>query len=254
MTSTPVRALLAAGASGLLLAALLVAVPGAATATSAAARAAGTPRPRVSISVDRTRPIARESVSFRGAVAGPTRRVVLQRAGNGHWHTIVKGRTAKRGGYRFSIRAAHLPTQRYRVVAPTARRQGRVLRTTRSRAVTLRLVGQTARLSAPATATQGEAFGVTGTFTPVRRGRRVVLQRYDEDDWTTIQTGVQPRSGRLSFPVVPMRSGTIRYRVAAAAHAGAAAIGSSPRDVDVAPDAEEQPPATAEGGFTRSTG
>lgn len=149
----------------------------------------------------RTRPISGELVTFRGAVPPrASRDVRLQQRQGDRWVRVASGRTGAQGRYALTTRVITLrgsSTVKYRVVAPRARVAGKVRATAVTRTRTLAPQGQTAGLRVDPSASTGPVdVTMTATFTPARRGRRVVFQERRQGDWETLAVTAQGRSGR----------------------------------------------------------
>jgi chitinase len=169
-----------------------------------AARASSVDRP-----VSKMSAIAGERVAIRGAVPQRVRRpVALQRRVGGHWHQVDRARTSRAGRYSFELRARGAT---YRVVARSVQAGRERLPAWTSRRTTVAPQVQTGSLRPP-----------VATFTPVRRGRPVVLQVARANGWTTVARATQDARGHARFTMSPTARTT--YRAVAERWHGAPAV------------------------------
>ena len=193
-----------------------------------------------SLSVAPSNPVPRERIVLSGRFGSNVQRPVrLQYWTGSRWAVLDRSSTTSEGRFRFATRAV-APSRRFRVRAPrvTRRVDGRrrtfTAVTTESRRV--RTVQPRARLSfVPAPVGQskaGETMLTPGSarFTPVRRGRPVVLQRRSGGAWRAVVRSVQNRRGSFAFNV-PARKNNgdlYRYRAVTRRANGAPAVKSRP--------------------------
>lgn len=170
--------------------------------------------------------ILAEQMSFSGAVPSKrrVRPVILQRYIGGKWVRVASSLTTSRGAFRVISRApGRVGRFSYRVLAPrVAKKRLRAVRTP-TRAV--RVVRQSATLSAPTTGVVQKAFTVTARFFPSRFGRRVQIQQWVAGAWKPVAYGSQDRYGVARVPVTVAAStaGARSFRAVALARAGAGA-------------------------------
>lgn len=178
-----------------------------------ATRADSVERPARTVGV-----IAGERVAMAGAVPQRVRRpVTLQRRVGGQWRQVDRSRTSRAGRYAFDLRAR---AATYRVVARSVQAGRERLPAWTSRRTVVAPRAQTGSLRPP-----------VATFTPVRRGRPVVLQVAGSGGWTTIARATQDARGQARFTMSP--SATTTYRAVAERWHGAAAVASAPVTITV---------------------
>jgi beta-glucanase (GH16 family) len=176
-----------------------------------------------------SRPVAAERVAFSGRLPSRYERPVkLQVRTSYGWKTLARSTTAKTGGFKI-VAAMPKGKRTFRAYAPKTARSSAVA----TRTLTLSSAGQSASLDFVSAAIGQTKSGtanltpVLATFTPVRSGREVALQRYSSGRWSTVQTLRQDSSGRALF-MPSIASGETRpYRVMAKAFSGAAAVYSA---------------------------
>ena len=80
----------------------------------------------------------------------------------------------------------------------------------------------------------GERVTARASFTPVRRGRPVLLQRLTGSRWAVVGSGRENDRGTVRFRVGTARAGTFQYRAVAPRHQGAARVTTATRRLTVA--------------------
>ena len=158
---------LSAGLVTGLMAALLLAVPGASAAAT-------------SIALSRTSVIGGESTKVTGSTGVRVPRpVVLQRKSGTSWVKVSSAKTTRTGAFSFTTKPSTTVGSKrtLRVQAPKVKIGSKTYKSVTTGSRTVTTVAQTAAISAPATAVQGESFTVSATFTPTRAGRATALQQ-----------------------------------------------------------------------------
>jgi glucose/arabinose dehydrogenase len=187
------------------------------------ARTVSAPRPTLLP----TRTVSREPVTLRGSLGTRFKRpAVLQRKVGSRWANSTRKTTSSTGAYTFQLTAPSTSTY-YRVAAGAVRYKGKRYAARVSPYVRLTVVPRSVTLPLPRTALAGVPPTVVASATPVRSGRQMLLQRRSGADWTTVATGKQGSTGKVSFAVpiddLGLGPGTFRARVPA--------VGSDPQVV-----------------------
>lgn len=191
----------------------------------------------ITLAVSIPRPIAGERVTLKGKFGTAVQRPVhLQYLKRSRWVTLAKKTTASTGRFAFTTKVPGA-SRKFRAVAPRFVKNGRTYRKTTSDPRTVKTVRQTARLDlvrAPVAQAKGSyelgaPSGIdltpgTATFTPVRAGRKVLIQRYAGGSWRTVREGTQNRRGAFAFRI-NRRSGA--HRAVTVARKGARAKASA---------------------------
>lgn len=165
-----------------------------------------------SLRVSDSRPIRGETVTVRADLPGSGQRTIrLQRRAGNRWVTVATKRSDRKLAATFTRRTTSAITLRAVAGSGSDRRT--------SRRVTVRPVGQGARLVLPQRASAGESLRAAAVFTPARRGRLVSFQQYSGGTWRTVARTRQDRDGQAIATVRPTAS--TRYRVATASARGA---------------------------------
>lgn len=209
----------------LLLSVLLVGVPPAALPAEAAALA--------KISVAPSKPIKSEQFTVTGTL-GTTivRPVMLQAKSGSRWKTLSTGNTDALG--KFTLTAStKAKSVKVRALAPPVVVNGSSFAQVTSRTVTVRTVGQKAKLSLPKKATVGTSVTAKLSVTPGRSGRPVEVQVKQAGSWVKVAAGTQSASGKAKLTFTPTTAGKLRYRAYAPAWHGAAAVTSGQSKVTV---------------------
>ncbi len=208
----------------LVTAGLLGLVPGGASGAAAAPSVAEL---RATTRDDRA--MAREAFSLTGRLpTGFARTVRLQYRTGSRWVTVTSQRTGSGG--RFTFRGVRTSTGRtYQVVAPSVRRGSKRYVWTRTPRRTVTVVAQRAAVALLPQIVQGSAVpasasrartGGYATFSPVRLGRVVVVERRVGSRWTKVATGAENADGVAEFSF-PGAAGTRPYRARALTFRGA---------------------------------
>jgi hypothetical protein len=127
-------------------------------------------------SVKPGKPIKKEQFSVRGSLATEIARPVkLQRKTSSGWKTIKESTSTGTG--RFSFTTATSGDKTYRVRAPQATVGEKTYKARTTAKRTVKPVSQTAKvtLSTPRVRVGSNKLDIVGAFTPVRKGRAVVL-------------------------------------------------------------------------------
>lgn len=148
-------------------------------------------------------------------------RLVLQRRDGKKWRSVARTQLKSKKKVTFDSR---VPTKakkavRYRVRAVVGKKQ--------YAAGSLRLKVAPQRLAVAPSSTNAEAdVTYASRLTPVRAGREVVLERWADGAWSTVEgAALQSAAVNLSAPALNYPAW---YRVSAAAHNGIAAVRSKP--------------------------
>lgn len=197
------------------------------------------PQPPAAAAAAPIQVIAGEPVFIAGTFASRVKRpVTLQRYVGKRWARVTTGRTTSRGAYSFRV-TAPARSAAFRVVAPRAKVGGTVRRSRISAVRRTAVVAQRGILTIPSVAVQDRPIGVRATFVPARSGRPVRLERRIGDDWVGVAEGVQDSGGRAAFTVEQSTSTT--YRAVTVPWRGAAARGTTSRQVGVTAAPEDGP-------------
>ena len=189
------------------------------------------------LSFSPVRPIVGEYTWVRGKLSTRVVRPVrLQYYKSGTGWTVLPfkyqgdgalGRTFSGGSFRFRPRGV-LPYRSFRVVAPRVRINGTWYAAQVSSARRLYAVRQTASARlVPAPIGQSKDTTVQGltpvhaSFSPVRRGRGVTLQRYSGGGWRNVGSSVQDTRGTATFNINTTYAQRYNHRVVAASYNGA---------------------------------
>lgn len=186
--------------------------------------------------------MAGERVSVRGRLSSTrARRVLLQVRSGGRWKTLAKS-TTRRHRYSIPIRLTRAVT-RLRVVAPRiSKRPGLRAAVTAVRAV--RLAAQSVQLTGPAMVKSGQQAALTVAALPIRRARRIRLERLVGTSFVSQGTLKTDSAGRATFSTVPPAA-TNTYRAVALPFHGARSGTSARWTVAAATDPPSTgPPAT----------
>jgi outer membrane protein assembly factor BamB len=199
-------------------------------------RAAALAAPRLTASPSSA--IVREKVRLRGKLPPPARRpAVLQRKKGSTWVKVRSVRTTAKGKFSF-VTKARPRTTTYRVTAPATNAAPSVK--TPKRAVTT--VPQTVTFTMAASVAPGAEAKVSASFTPVRPGRAVQLQRQSGGSWLVVDSGTEGSAGTAILRADTDTIGNGTYRVVALPYAGAAAAVSATRTLTVTGPTPPPPP------------
>lgn len=171
-----------------------------------------------------SRPILNEAFTLSGSLGRSVKRPIrLQRFYGGKWRNVRKKGTGKLGRYTFTVRQP-TTTARWRVLAPSVKRNGRrwATRVTRPRTVTRQ--GQAGSVSAPESVRAGTPATIRARFTPARPGRVVTLDRLLNGTWSRVGTARQDGSGVATFAFTPPQHAWMGFRATAASARGAAPV------------------------------
>ncbi len=187
--------------------------------------------------------IAGEKVVLSGAVAPKLKRtVVLQRRSGSSWVKVAQKSSSTAGAFSFAT-VGGTTTTKYRVLAPAATVGGRRYAATATPVRKVGTLDQTAGLNLAATGVVGGSSTATASFTPVRPGRLVTLQRLEGGEaWTTYAAGTQSSTGTATFQVAHEGTGTFKFRVLAAAWKGAGQTTSTVGTLVVVEASDTMPP------------
>jgi hypothetical protein len=92
---------------------------------------------------------------------------------------------------------------------------------------TLKVVAQTATLTAPSAVGSGADFNVTARFSPARPGRPVRVEAYQAGAWQTVASGVENANGAAVMTLTAGSAGATDYRAVAPSWKHAAAVSSA---------------------------
>lgn len=179
------------------------------------------------LSLSPTNPVAREYIKLAGRFGTSVQRPVRLEYWNGsRWALVDSKSTTSAGAFSFRTRAV-APSRKFRAHAPRFTKNGRTYADLKSDPRTVRTVTPTARLKlVPAKVGQSKAGTKnltpgTARFTPVRRGRGVVVQHYANGRWNDVRSGAQNRRGTFAFNLKASSGQT--YRAVTVAKNGAPA-------------------------------
>jgi hypothetical protein len=196
----------------------------------------------VALNSSTARAIAGERVRLSAQVTPRTGRTVLfQKKGSRGWTTVRRVATTNRGKAVLRF-AAPARTATYRATV-LEKRAGNI-KYTAAASKTRRLTIQSQRLflelSANVTVV-GDMVKASGSASPVRRRRPVLLQTNDGSGWDTVDTGREDRRGRTTYWVSSDDAGSRDYRLLAQRYRGAAASISNVETLETLD--QDQPPA-----------
>ena len=195
------------------------------------------------LSFSPVKPIVGEYTWVRGRLStGVVRPVRLEYYKSGDGWTVYPlrnqgdgalGRTFSGGYFRFRPRGA-APYRLLRVVAPRVQVNGRWYAAQVTSSRRLYAVRQTAALRL-VPAPIGQAKNTTTTdlvpahavFSPIRAGRKAILQRFSGGSWRSVGTAAQNARGFATFNVPRASAETYNHRVVAASYNGAPYIKSA---------------------------
>ena len=188
--------------------------------------------------------ISGEALMFTGKVPPKhKRKVILQRRAGHRWVKVASGKTNKKG--RFSLSTRFRPsTTKYRVHAKAAKIGKRRYGATSTSTVRVSTQPQSGVLALAGSAQQDAAVTATATFKPVRKGRRVTLQRKVGNRWAEVAAGAEATNGSVSLVVPTDSAGSFTFRAVASASGGAASIATPTKSITVraAPSVDTTPP------------
>ena len=145
-----------------------------------------------------------------------SRSVRLQQKFGTRWVTTtkVRTRTTRYGDYTLKFSAKASGSYTLRVWAPRARvaKKMRASYVSPSRRISATRVSQAAWLSMPTTMVQNTSATATMTFRPIRAGRQVALQVFQNGAWVNIAIGTQSATGTASLPVPAAPPSTYQFR------------------------------------------
>jgi hypothetical protein len=182
------------------------------------------------------KPIKGETFTVTGSVKPKVKRAVeLQAKVGGKWKKVASGKTDAKGTFSFktSTKASSL---QLRVVAKKATVAKVGYPQLTGKTVTVKAIGQTAKLSIASSAFVNQGVTATLTFTPTRSGRATQVQVLDKGKWVTLAKGTQDAKGVSAISLVGTDPGTYQYRAYAPAAKGAPAVSSKAVKVKIAPD------------------
>ena len=187
---------------------------------------------RTALTVAPGNPVHLEYIYIRGSVTtGNARPVRLQYyKPDVGWRNLSDGRSGPAGYFRFRTRAI-APQRTYRVVAPRVTINGRTYSGQITRARRVRTVQPSASIRL-VPAPIGQARNITSTdltpvnvaFRPIRRGRKVMVQRYARGAWRNVAYGVQNARGSATFNISTKYARNYYHRAVAASHNGASPV------------------------------
>lgn len=186
-----------------------------------------------SLSVTPAYAIAGETTVFTGKLPPKkSRPIALQRKSGSSWVTVAVGKSKANGTFSFR-RQVPGATTTYRVLAKRVRLTGRTYRAVATPTKRVTVQPQSGTLSLQAASEVGQPVTATATFTPVRPGRPVGVQVKTGASWTQVSTGVESRTGQLSFIVPTDKTGSFTYRVIAQPFRGAAKFTTGERTIQI---------------------
>ncbi|WP_456697477.1 hypothetical protein [Aeromicrobium sp. P5_D10] len=175
------------------------------------------------------KPIINEKFAVTGKLGTSVKRkTYLQFKSAGKWKTTDTDRTSAAGAYKFTGRTK--VDRDFRVVAPKTSIKGKTYKRITGPTKRIKVVEQTAtiKVSNP-TPRVGEVIKVTGTFTPARKGRKVVAVITFDGGSFNLEPRKQTSSGQAVWHAIA-EAGDVGHPSAFAAHAdsfhGAAKITS----------------------------
>lgn len=180
----------------------------------------------INLRVTPSNPVAGEYIKITGEFGTSVSRPVRLQYWNGStWSKLAEKKTSSTGAFTFRTRAK-APSRKFRAYAPRATVKGRTYQSTASDPRTVRTVTPTATLRfVPAPIGQQKAdprksnlTPGTARFTPVRKGRIVVVRRRLSDgSWKQVASGSQSGTGAFAFNVAAS-SGQVFRAVTVAAN------------------------------------
>ena len=181
-------------------------------------------------------PIAGESFTVSATLSTKVARtVVLQKKTSGKWRTVKKGKSSAAGKVSLTS-STKLTSITLGVLAPKTRIKHRTHKKITSRTITVRTTKQTISLKLPTGTYVNKAVTANVIAKPARPGRRVQLQLLSDGKWKTIATATQNTAGNAALSLAAPEAGTFTYRAVAVAHAGAPAINSTGRNIEIQHD------------------
>ncbi|PKQ30520.1 MAG: hypothetical protein CVT62_13450 [Actinobacteria bacterium HGW-Actinobacteria-2] len=183
-----------------------------------------TAAPRFSVTT--TSPMESEQLTVSGKVSTKVVRPVwVQRKAGSQWITIAKGKTTKKGTFKVTVAVSKKTV--VRVLAPEWTIKGKHYSWIVFHSRTLKVVAQTAALSAPSSVAAGADFSATAQFSPARPGRPVRVEAYRTGTWQTVASGVEDAHGAAVMTVTAGSAGATDYRAVAPSWKRAAAVSSA---------------------------
>lgn len=168
---------------------------------------------RVHLSASYARRIAGEPVRWTISVhPDRVRSVRLQRhASDGSWRTVARGHTSRHGLWKVR-RATRASTTSYRAVVAKRVTHTRIYTKATSKSKRVRTQRQSVALTLPATKVKGQTVRAKVQASPIRRHRRVLLQRRTTSGWETMFEGRENRNGVWTHRWTVKRAGDTTYR------------------------------------------
>lgn len=169
----------------------------------------------------------RIKVSVQPAVS---RKVLIQRKVNGRWKALTSGVTGGNGKASGQFKAPKSTTA-YRALVKAVKKGNKKYSaaTSQVRSVTVQRQRITLGFN-HRTVAEGRQVRAAVRATPVRAGRKVVLQMRSSGTWRTVRTSTFDRHGRASFSFTP-KLGQTAYRAVAQRHRGALPAQSASKTV-----------------------